>query len=128
MTDQSESLAKAEDQLIADARRRFEGFFRWAGFLDDTIKTEIGPEFGVAVKDLEASVVEQRVSGALDISRRFKQPMAIAFSIQGETIALSHPKFEREDEQTGETSSVYDLSAIHDVNRILGDVVQDYIG
>ncbi|PWB82767.1 MAG: hypothetical protein C3F11_10190 [Methylocystaceae bacterium] len=127
MTDTSESFSKVEEKLIADARRTFGGFFRWVDFLDEMIKKDIGPQYGLVVGCLEADAVEQKVSGALDVSRRFKEPMAIPFLIQGETIALSHPKFEREDEATGEKSNVFDLATIHDVNRILGDVIEDYI-
>lgn len=128
MTDPKETLAQAEEQLAADAKRTFGSFFRWVGFLDDTIKKDIGPQFGAAVSPLDVSVVEQKVSGALDVSRPMKQPLSIPFQIQGETITLSHSKFEREDALTGETSSAFDLATIDDVNRILGDIVQDYIG
>lgn len=127
MTNPSESLARAEDKLVAEARRTFGSFFRWVSFLDDMIKKEIGPKFGVDLT-LKASAVEQKTIGLLFVTRPLKEPLAIAFEIEGTTIRLSHPKFEREDDVTGEKTSCYDISAIDDVNRVLGDVVQDYIG
>ncbi len=48
--------------------------------------------------------------------------------IQGETISFQHPKFERENKATGQKSSTFTLSTVDDANRILGDVIQDYIG
>lgn len=128
MTDPSTTPSAAEEKLIADAQQKFGGFFRWVSFLDDMIKKDIGPDYGLIVNYSEDSVAEQKVSGTLDVSRRFKEPMAIPFHIQGETITFSHLKFERENKATGEKSSAFDLSTIDDANRILGDVIQDYIG
>lgn len=127
MTETSESLAKVQEQLIAAVRRDFDSFFRWTVFLDDMIKKDIGPKYGVDVS-LEANAVEQKAMGLLFVTRPLKEPLAIPFEIEGATIMLGHPKFERDDEATGEKTFRYDLSAIDDVNRILGDVVQDYIG
>lgn len=127
MTEPSDSLAKAEEQLLADVRRNFSGFFRWVSFLDETIKTDIGPTFGVDLS-LKASAVEQKAMGLLFVTRPLKEPLPIPFEIEGTTIRFGHPKFERDDEATGEKTSRYPLSAIDDVNRILGNVVQDYIG
>lgn len=126
MTETSESLAKAEEQLIAEVRKHFASFFRWVDFLDDMIKKDIGPKFGVDVT-LMGSAVEQKVRGLLYISRPLKEPLGVPFEIEGRAITLGHAKFERESE-AGEKTCRYDISALDDVNRILGDVVQDYIG
>ncbi|ATQ66660.1 MULTISPECIES: hypothetical protein [Methylosinus] len=126
MTESSESLAKAEEQLIAEVRRNFASFFRWVDFLDDMIKKDIGPKFGVDVT-LMGSAVEQKVRGLLYISRPLKEPLGVPFEIEGASIMLGHAKFER-DNEAGEKTARYDLSTLDDVNRILGDVVQDYIG
>lgn len=128
MTDPSTGPSAAEEKLVADAQQKFGSFFRWVSFLDDMIKKDIGPEYGLIVNNRDVSVAEQKVSGTLDVSRRFKEPMAIPFDIQDETISFSHPKFERENKATSQKSSAFDLSTIDDANRILGDVVQDYIG
>lgn len=127
MTDASGPSA-AEEKLIADVQQNFSSFFRWVSFLNDSIKKDIGPEYGLIVNNPEVSVAEQKVSGTLDVSRRFKEPMSIPFAIQGETITLSHAKFERENKATGQKSSTFTLSTLDDANRILGDVIQDYIG
>jgi hypothetical protein len=127
MTEPSASLAKAEEQLVAEARRIFASFFRWTEFLDDTIKKDIGPKFGVDVS-LKAIPVEQKVLGLVFVTRPLKEPLGIPFEIQGQAIMLGHEKFERDDEATGEKTARYDVSTLDDVNRILGDVVQDYIG
>jgi hypothetical protein len=126
MTESSESLAKAEEQLIAEVRKNFASFFRWVDFLDDMIKKDIGPKFGVDVT-LMGSAVEQKVRGLLYISRPLKEPLGVPFEIEGASIMLGHAKFER-DNEAGEKIARYDLSALDEVNRILGDVVQDYIG
>jgi hypothetical protein len=126
MTETSDSLAKAEEQLIADVRRNFASFFRWIAFLDDMIKKDIGPKFGVDVT-LMGSAVEQKVRGLLYISRPLKEPLGVPFEIVGSAITLGHAKFEH-DNEAGEKTSRYDISTLDDVNRILGDVVQDYIG
>jgi hypothetical protein len=127
MSDQSASLAKAEEQVLAAARRNFDSFFRWIAFLDDTIKKDIGPKFGLDLS-LKASAVEQKAFGLLFVTRPLKEPLSIPFEIEGTAIRFGHPKFERDDDATGEKTSRYDLSTIDDVNRILGDVVQDYVG
>ncbi|WP_159729331.1 hypothetical protein [Methylosinus sp. Ce-a6] len=127
MTDPSASLARAEEQVLADARRNFSSFFRWVAFLDDMIKKDIGSKFGVDLS-LKASAVEQKAFGLLFVTRPLKEPLPLPFEIEGTTIRFGHPKFERDDEATGEKTSSYDLSTLDDVNRILGDVVQDYIG
>jgi hypothetical protein len=126
MTEPSESLAKAEEQLIAEVRRNFASFFRWVAFLDDMIKKDIGQKFGVDVT-LMGSAVEQKVRGLLYVTRPLKEPLGIPFEIEGAAITLGHAKFER-DGEAGEKTSRYDVSTLDDVNRILGDVVQDYIG
>jgi hypothetical protein len=126
MTEPSESLAKAEEQLIAEVRRNFASFFRWVDFLDDMIKKDIGPKFGVDVS-LMGSAVERKVRGLLYISRPLKEPLGVPFEIDGASITLGHAKFERDDE-AGVKTTRFHLSALDDVNRILGDVVQDYIG
>jgi hypothetical protein len=126
MTEPSESLAKAEEQLIAEVRRNFASFFRWVAFLDDMIKKDIGQKFGVDVT-LMGSAVEQKVRGLLYVTRPLKEPLGIPFEIEGAAITLGHAKFERDDEAGAKTGR-YDVSALDDVNRILGDVVQDYIG
>jgi hypothetical protein len=128
MTNPSTGPSAAEEQLIADAQQKFGSFFRWVSFLNDMIKKDIGPEYGLIVNNPEVSVAEQKVSGTLDVSRRFKEPMSIPFQIQGETISFQHLKFERENKATGQKSSTFHLSTIDDANRILGDVIQDYIG
>ena len=61
---------------IADVRRQFDSFFRWIAFLDDMIKKDIGPKFGVDVS-LRASAVEQKAMGLLYVSRPLKEPLAI---------------------------------------------------
>ncbi len=127
MTDPSTGPSEAEEKLIAEAQQKFGSFFRWVSFLNDMIKKDIGPEYGLVVNHREVSVAERKVSGTLDVSRRYKEPMAIPFDIDGETIAFSHLKFVRENKATGQKSSVFDLSTIDDANRILGDVIQDYI-
>lgn len=127
MTEPSEALAKAEEQLTAEVRRTFASFFRWTSFLDDMIKKDIGPKFGVDVS-LMGSAVEQKARGLLYITRPLKEPLGIPFEIEGATIMLGHAKFERDDEATGEKTCRYNVSAIDEVNRILSDVVQDYIG
>jgi hypothetical protein len=126
MTESSESLAKAEEQLIAEVRRNYASFFRWVDFLDDMIKKDIGQKFGVDVT-LMGSAVEQKVRGLLYISRPLKEPLGVPFEIEGPAITLGHAKFEH-DNEAGEKTSRYDISTLDDVNRILGDVVQDYIG
>ncbi|WP_018265467.1 MULTISPECIES: hypothetical protein [Methylosinus] len=127
MSDPSASLAKAEEQVLAAARRNFDSFFRWVAFLDESIKKDIGPKFGVELA-LKASAVEQKVMGLLFVSRPLKEPLPLPFEIEGTSIRFGHPKFERDDEATGEKTTRYDVSTIDDVNRILGDVVQDFIG
>jgi hypothetical protein len=127
MTEPSETLAKAEEQLTAEARRTFDSFFRWVAFLDDMIKKDIGPKFGVDVS-LKASAVEQKVRGLLYVSRPLKEPLGVPFEIEGASIILGHEKFERDDEAAGGKTSRFHVSQIDEVNRILGNVVQDYIG
>jgi hypothetical protein len=73
------------------------------------------------------SAVEQKVRGLLYVTRPLKEPLGIPFEIEGAAITLGHAKFER-DGEAGEKTSCYDVSTLDDVNRILGDVVQDYIG
>jgi hypothetical protein len=97
-------------------------------FLNESIKKDIGPEYGLIVNNPEVNVAEQKVSATLDASRRFKEPMSIPFQIQGDTLTFSHVKFERENKMTGQKSSTFTLSTVDDANRILGDVIQDYIG
>ncbi|MBY6243461.1 hypothetical protein [Methylosinus sp. Sm6] len=126
MTESSESLVRAEEQLIAEVRRSFASFFRWIDFLDDMIKKDIGPKFGVDVT-LMGSAVEQKVRGLLYVTRPLKEPLGVPFEIEGASITLGHAKFER-DNEAGEKTARYDLSTLDDVNRILGDVVQDFIG
>jgi hypothetical protein len=126
MTEPSESLAKAEEQLIAEVRRSFASFFRWIDFLDDMIKKDIGQKFGVDVT-LMGSAVERKVRGLLYVSRPLKEPLGIPFEIEGNAITLGHAKFER-DADGGEKTSRFVVSSLDEVNRILGDVVQDYIG
>jgi len=128
MTDASSGPTAAEEKLIADVQQTFSSFFRWISFLNDSIKKDIGPEFGVFVNNPEINAAEQKVSATLDVTRRFKEPMSIPFEIQGQTLTITHPKFERENKLTGKKSSTFDLSTVDDANRILGDVVQDYIG
>lgn len=127
MTEPSESLAKAEDQLIAAVRKNFDSFFRWIAFLDDMIKKDIGPKYGVDLS-LLGSAVEQKARGLLYISRPLKEPLGIPFEIEGASITLGHEKFERDDEATGGKTSRFHVSQIDEVNRILGNVVQDFIG
>lgn len=128
MTDSSTGTSAAEEKLISDAQQKFSSFFRWVSFLNDSIKKDIGPEYGLIVNNPEVNVAEQKVSGTLDASRRFKEPMSIPFEIAGDRLSVFHLKFEREDKKTGKKSSDFDLSTIDDANRILGDVIQDYIG
>jgi len=128
MTDASSGPTAAEEKLITDVQQTFSSFFRWVSFLNDSIKKDIGPEFGVFVNNPEINAAEQRVSATLDVTRRFKEPMSIPFEIQGQTLTITHPKFERENKLTGKKSNTFDLSTVDDANRILGDVVQDYIG
>jgi hypothetical protein len=128
MTDPSTGPSAAEEKLIADVQQKFSSFFRWVSFLNESIKKDIGPEYGLIVNNPEVNAAEQRVSGTLDVSRRFKEPMSIPFSIQGDTISFQHLKFERENKATGQKSSTFNLSTLDDANRILGDVIQDYIG
>jgi hypothetical protein len=128
MTDQGTGPSAAEEKLIADVQQKFSSFFRWISFLNDSIKKDIGPEYGLIVNNPEVNVAEQKVSGTLDASRRFKEPMSIPFAIQGDTLTLEHAKFERENKMTGQKSNVFTLATLDDANRILGDVIQDYIG
>jgi hypothetical protein len=128
MTDPSTGPSAAEEKLIAAAQETFGSFFRWVSFLNDSIKKDIGPEYGLIVNNPEVNVAEQKISATLDASRRFKEPMSIPFQIQGDTLTFSHVKFERENKMTGQKSSTFTLATVDDANRILGDVIQDYIG
>jgi|GEM_PF-3395124 len=128
MTDSSAGPSAAEEKLISDVQQKFGSFFRWVSFLNESIKKDIGPEYGLIVNNPEVNVAEQKVSATLDASRRFKEPMSIPFQIQGDTLTFSHVKFERENKMTGQKSSTFTLSTVDDANRILGDVIQDYIG
>jgi hypothetical protein len=128
MTDPASGPSAAEEKLIADVQQKFGSFFRWVSFLNESIKKDIGPEYGLIVNNPEVNVAEQKVSGTLDASRRFKEPMSIPFNIQGDTLTFEHAKFERENKTTGQKSSSFTVSTVDDANRILGDVIQDYIG
>jgi len=128
MTDPTQGPSAAEEKLIADVQQKFSSFFRWVSFLNESIKKDIGPEYGLIVNNPEVNVALQKVSGTLDASRRFKEPMSIPFYIQGDTLGIEHVKFERENKMTGQKSNVFTLSTVDDANRILGDVIQDYIG
>jgi hypothetical protein len=128
MTDAKTGPSAAEEQLIAEAQQKFGSFFRWVSFLNESIKKDIGPEYGLIVNNPEVSVAEHKVSGTLDASRRFKEPISIPFEIVGDRLTITHAKFERADKLTGVKSSNFDVSTVDDANRILGDVIQDYIG
>lgn len=128
MTESVDRSNSPEERLISDAQANFGEFFRWISTLNGMIKKDIGPEFGLIVNNPDVDVAEQKVSGTLDVSRPMKAVLSIPFSIQGDVIAFDHPKFEMTDKLTGNKTSKFTSRASDDVNRILGDVVQDYIG
>jgi hypothetical protein len=127
MTDHVASSSSAEDQLISNAQSEFNNFFRWISTLDAMIKKDIGPSFGLIVNNPDVNVAEHKVSGTLDMSRPMKAVLSIPFAIQGDVITLDHPKFEMTDKISGNKTSKFTSRASDDVNRILGDIVQDYI-
>jgi hypothetical protein len=117
-----------EERLIREAQENFAGFFRWIGILNEMIQKEIGPKFGLVVNNPEVNVAERKVSGTLDASRPGKAGLSIPFAIIGDRISFDYEKFALTDKATGEKSSEFTTKATDDVNRILADIVQDYIG
>ncbi|WP_026606097.1 hypothetical protein [Methylocapsa acidiphila] len=117
-----------EERLIREAQANFTGFFRWISVLNEMIQKEIGPNFGLIVNNPEVSAAEGRVAGVLEASRPGKPVLSIPFAIIGEQINFEHEKFALSNRATGEKSSVFTNKAIDDMNRLLSDIVQDYIG
>lgn len=128
MTDASAPSRQDEERLISQAKANFAGFFRWITILNEMIQKEIGPKFGLIVNNPDVGVAEGTVSGTLDASRPGKPVLSIPFSIQGDQISFTHAKFEQTDKVTGQKTSTFTSRATDDVNRILSDIVQDYIG
>ncbi|WP_036257788.1 hypothetical protein [Methylocapsa aurea] len=128
MTDAATKSGQDEDRLIAEARANFPSFFRWVGILNDMIAKEIGPKFGLAASAPEVSVADGKVSWTLEASRPGKPVLSIPFSISGDRISFAHAKFEFANAATGQKSATFAAEASDDANRILSDLVQDYIG
>jgi hypothetical protein len=117
-----------EERLIHEAQANFAGFFRWIQILNEMIQKDIGPKFGLIVNNPEVSVAEGKVSGTLDASRPGKAGLSIPFAIVGDKISFVHEKFALTDKATGEKTTDFTTKSTDDVNRILSDIVQDYIG
>jgi hypothetical protein len=128
MTTETAGPSPDEERLIAQAQTNFAGFFRWIGILNEMLQKDVGPKAGLIVNNPDVSVVEGTVSATLDVSRPGKPVLSIPFTITGDQIRFIHPKFELTDKATGEKYSDFTSQRSDDVNRILGDVVQDYIG
>lgn len=128
MSSAATGASQDEERLIHEAQANFAGFFRWIEILNDMIQKEIGAKFGLAVNNPEVSVAERKVSGTLDASRPGKAVLSIPFAIVGDRISFGHEKFALTDAATGEKSTDFTTRSTDDVNRILADVVQDYIG
>lgn len=120
--------SQEEQRLIQEALENFASFFRWVGILNDMIQKDIGPKFGLSVNAPQVSPAERKISATLDASRPGKAALSIPFVIAGERISFDHPKFALTNKLTGEKNSDFTTKAADDVNRILADVVQDYIG
>jgi hypothetical protein len=71
---------------------------------------------------------EGKIGGAIDASRPGKPALTIPFEIKGDSISFAHPKFELADPATGQKSATFTSRGCDDMNRILSDVMQDYIG
>jgi hypothetical protein len=128
MTTATAGPSPNEERLIAEAQANFAGFFRWIGILNDMLQKDVGPKAGLIVNNPDVNVVESTVSATLDVSRPGKPALSIPFTIAGDTIRFMHPKFELTDKATGQKSANFTSSRSDDVNRILADVIQDYIG
>ncbi|HYP57447.1 MAG TPA: hypothetical protein VEQ35_04090 [Beijerinckia sp.] len=121
-------IQKAEELLIAQAQTNFSGFFKWVSTLNGMIKDQVGPQWGLIVNNPDVNVAEGKVSGTLDASRPLKEVLSIPFEIKGDRISFTHAKFELTDKLTGAKTTEFTSSATHDINRILADIIQDYIG
>jgi len=128
MTDGAGSQSLDEQSLIAEARANFASFFRWVDVLNDMIQKDMGPKYGLVATLPSASLAEGKVGGALDASRPGKPALTIPFEIKGDSISFAHAKFEVADPATGGRSATFTSRGCDDVNRILSDVMQDYIG
>jgi hypothetical protein len=128
MTDAAGGADSNEQKLIAEARTNFGGFFRWVDVLNEMIQKDIGPKYGIVVNNQSASVADGKVSAALDATRPGKPALNIPFEIQGDSITLAHAKFELTNAATGQKSATFTSRGCDDVNRILSDIMQDYIG
>jgi len=128
MTSAASGTSQDEEALIHEAQANFVSFFRWVGVLNEMIQKEIGPKFGLIVNNPDVDVAERKVSGTLDASRPGKPGLSIPFAIVGDRISFSHEKFALTDKTTGEKISEFTVKATDDVNRILADIVQDFIG
>lgn len=117
-----------EERLIGEAQANFAGFFRWVGILNEMMQKDVGPKSGLIVNNPEVSVAEGKVSATLDASRPGKPVLSIPFAIIGDRISFTHAKFELTDKATGQKICDFTSRGTDDVNRILADVVQDYIG
>ncbi|ACB95634.1 hypothetical protein [Beijerinckia indica] len=121
-------MSETAEDLIANARTDFSGFFKWADVLNGMIQDQVGPQFGLVVSQPEVDLATGKVSGALEVSRPMKAALTIPFDIQGKQITFAHDKFYLADKASGSKITKFSSESIHDINRILGDIVQNYIG
>ncbi len=128
MTSAAPGPSQEEERLIREAQESFASFFRWISVLNEMIQKDIGPKFGLVVNNPEVSVAERKVAATLAASRPGKAGLSIPFAIIGDRIRFEHDKFALTDKATGEKTSEFTTKATDDVNRILADIVQDYIG
>jgi len=121
-------MSDTTEALITKARTDFASFFKWADALDGMIKDQIGPKFGLVVNEPEADAATGVVSGSFTVTRPLKDPLVIPFKITGKTIVVDHDKFFLTDKATSSKITEFSIDSMHDINRILGDIVQNYIG